>query len=123
LKIWPKFGQSKVHSYLFVKVFVVMFFNSNVFFHHVSYIESLSKILRWNHNKKCIWMLMQNLNYRRMFILKVHYYMIGVCLLNFAPYYIFLFKLTILIHKYFCQIDDFTMRLWHFKKLHFVESP
>ncbi len=43
LKIWPKFGHSKVHSYLFVKFFVVVFFNSYLFFHHVSYIESLLK--------------------------------------------------------------------------------
>jgi hypothetical protein len=31
--------------------------------------------------------------------------------------------LAILIHKYFCQIDDFTMCLWHLNRVHFVESP
>ncbi len=36
---------------------------------------------------------------------------------------LFLFKLTILIHKQFCQIDDFTMCIWHLTKVHFVESP
>jgi hypothetical protein len=49
--------------------------------------------------------------------------MIGIYLLNFTPQYIFLFKLTILIHKYFYQIDDFTMRLWHLNRVHFVERP
>jgi hypothetical protein len=39
-KLWPKFGHSKVHSYLFVQIFV-MFFNSYLIFYHVSYIESL----------------------------------------------------------------------------------
>jgi hypothetical protein len=62
LKIWPKFGHSKVHNYLFVKFFVVNFLNSYLFFHHVSYIESLLKIY-WDENKKCIWMLIQNANY------------------------------------------------------------
>jgi hypothetical protein len=55
--------------------------------------------------------------------LKVHYYIISVCLLNFTFQSIFLFNLTILIHKYFCQIDDFTMCLWHLNKIHFVENP
>jgi hypothetical protein len=36
---------------------------------------------------------------------------------------IFLFKLEILIRKHFCQIDDFTMHLWHLNKVHFVENP
>jgi len=31
LKIWPKFSHSKVHNYLFVKFFVVIFFNSFFF--------------------------------------------------------------------------------------------
>ncbi len=48
--------------------------------------------------------------------LKVHYYMFGVCLLNFTFQYIFLFKFSILIHKYFCQINDFIMCLWHFNR-------
>jgi NADH:ubiquinone oxidoreductase subunit 3 (subunit A) len=56
--------------------------------------------------------------------LKLHYYMIGIYLLNFNPQYIFLFKLAILIHKYiFYQIDDFIMHLWHLNKVHFVKSP
>jgi hypothetical protein len=36
---------------------------------------------------------------------------------------IFLFKLEILFHKYFCQIHDFTMRLWHLNRVHFAKSP
>ncbi len=28
-----------------------------------------------------------------------------------------------LIHKYFCQIDDFTMCLWHLNRVHFAKSP
>jgi hypothetical protein len=63
LKLRSKFGHSKIHNYLLVKVFIVVFFNPYIVFHHVSYIKSLYKILRWNHNKKCIWMLMQNPNY------------------------------------------------------------
>jgi hypothetical protein len=47
--------------------------------------------------------------------------MIGVCLLNFAPKEIFLFKLAILTHKYFCEIYDFTMRLWHLNRVHFAK--
>jgi hypothetical protein len=61
-------------------------------------------------------MLIQNPNHIPYVHYKVHYYMINVCLLNFT----FLFKLKILMHKYFCQIDDFTM---HLNKVHFVESP
>jgi hypothetical protein len=41
---------------------------------------------------------MQNQKIVNMFILKVQYYMIGVCLLNFTLQLIFLFKLAILIH-------------------------
>jgi hypothetical protein len=33
-----------------------------------------------------------------------------------------LIQLAILIHKYFCQIDGFTMHLWHLNRVHFVES-
>jgi hypothetical protein len=47
--------------------------------------------------------------------------MIAICLLNFTLQ-IFLFKLAILIHNFFCQIDDFTMCLWHLNRVHFVES-
>jgi hypothetical protein len=39
LKIRSKFNHSKVHSYLLVKVFVIIFFNPYLFFHHVLYIE------------------------------------------------------------------------------------
>jgi hypothetical protein len=46
--------------------------------------------------------------------------MIGVGLLNFPSQWIFLFKLEILFHKYLCQIDDFTMHLWHLKRVYFV---
>ncbi len=35
---------------------------------------------------------------------------------------IFLFKLKILIHKYFFQIDDLIMHLWHLNKIQFVKS-
>jgi hypothetical protein len=57
-----------------------------------------------------------------MLTLKVHYYMIGVCLLNFTPQYIFLFKMAILIHKYFFQIDYFIMCMWHLNRVHFAKS-
>jgi hypothetical protein len=33
-----------------------------------------------------------------------------------------LIQVEIIIHKYFCQIDDFTMHFWHFNKIHFAES-
>jgi len=46
LKIRSKSGHSKVHIYLLINFFVVMFFNLSFFFHHVSYIECLLKILR-----------------------------------------------------------------------------
>jgi hypothetical protein len=46
LKIRSKFGYSKVHNYLLVKVFIVIYFNLYLFFHHVLYIESLKKY--WN---------------------------------------------------------------------------
>jgi hypothetical protein len=36
---------------------------------------------------------------------------------------ILFFQVDILIHKYFCQIDDFTMCLWHLNKVHSIESP
>jgi hypothetical protein len=68
-------------------------------------------------------MLMQNLEYNPYAHFKSpNYYRIGVCLLNFTPQQVFLFKLTILIHKYFCQIDDFTMCLWHLNRVHFAKS-
>jgi hypothetical protein len=35
----------------------------------------------------------------------------------------FFFKLTILIYKYFCQIDDFIMCLWHLNIVHSTKSP
>jgi hypothetical protein len=41
LKIRPKFGHSKVHSYLLAKVFVIIYFNPYLFFHNVSHVESL----------------------------------------------------------------------------------
>jgi hypothetical protein len=46
-----------------------------------------------------------------------------LCLLNFSPLQIFLFKLAILIHKYLCQIEDFTMHLWHLNRIHSTKSP
>jgi len=64
-----------------------------------------------------------NLDYSHMCTSKVHYYMIGVCLLNFIPYINILIQVGILIHKYFCQIDDFTMHLWHLIRIHFAKSP
>jgi len=36
---------------------------------------------------------------------------------------IFLLKLTILIPKYFCQINDFTMHLWHLNRVNSTKSP
>jgi hypothetical protein len=49
--------------------------------------------------------------------------MIGVCLLNFTPELIFIFKLAILIHNVFGQIDDLKICLWHLNIKHFIESP
>jgi hypothetical protein len=63
LKIKPKSSHSKVHSYLLVKVFVVIFFNP-FFFPIMYHILCPYKIIFWwNHNKKFIWILMQNPNY------------------------------------------------------------
>jgi hypothetical protein len=42
-------------------------------------------------------------------LFKVRYCMLNVYLLNFIIIYIFLIKLVIIIHKYFCPIDDFTI--------------
>jgi hypothetical protein len=41
LKTWPKSDHSKIHSYLFIKIFGVIFFNSHYVFHYVSHIDSL----------------------------------------------------------------------------------
>jgi hypothetical protein len=49
--------------------------------------------------------------------------MFGVYLLNFIIMHIFLFKLPILIHSFFCHIDDFTIHLLHSNIIHYVESP
>jgi hypothetical protein len=46
LKIRPKFGHSKVHNFLLIKFFVVIFFNPYLFSYHVSYIESLKIYIR-----------------------------------------------------------------------------
>jgi hypothetical protein len=58
----PNLVIQKVHSYLFVKHFVVIFFNS-FFFSMYHILSPYKKILVRNHNKKCIWKLMQNLYY------------------------------------------------------------
>jgi len=42
--------------------------------------------------------------------------------IEFHPSINILFNLAILIRKHFCQIDDFTMRLSHLNKVHFVEN-
>ncbi len=42
-------------------------------------------------------------------LFKVHCYMLNAYLLNFIIMYIFLFKLVITIHNYFCFIDDFAI--------------
>jgi hypothetical protein len=65
---------------------------------------------------------MQNLDYSHMCTSKVHYYMISVYLLNFIPYINIFIQIDILIHKYFCQIDDFTMHLWHLTRIHSAKS-
>jgi len=57
------------------------------------------------------------------FTSKVHYYMCGVYLLNFIIMYIFLFKLAIIVHNLFFHINDFTIHLWHFNKVHFAKIP
>jgi hypothetical protein len=56
LKIKPKCGYSKVDSDLLTKIFVVIFSIHIYFFHH-------DHILNPYKNMKCIWMLMQNLDY------------------------------------------------------------
>jgi len=84
LKIRVKFSHSKVHNYLLVNLFVVNFFQSIfVFPSCIIYWVSIKKILKWNHNKKCIWMLIQNPHYNPY----VHFkspllYMVGVCLVD-----------------------------------------
>ncbi len=42
-------------------------------------------------------------------LLKVRFYMLNVYLLNFIIMHIFSIKLVIIIHKYFCLINDFTI--------------
>jgi hypothetical protein len=42
-------------------------------------------------------------------LFKVHYYMLNTYLLNFIIMYISLFKLVIIINRYFYFIDDFTI--------------
>jgi hypothetical protein len=54
--------------------------------------------------------------------MKVHDYMFGVYFLNFMIMCIFLFKLEILICKFFCHIDDFTICLWHLNRIQYVEN-
>jgi hypothetical protein len=44
-------------------------------------------------------------------LFKVYYYMLNTYLLNFIIMYIFLFKLVIIIHKFFCW-NDFTIFEW-----------
>jgi hypothetical protein len=83
LKIRSKFGHSKVHSYLLVKVLVVVFLIHICFSIMYHILSPYKNYLRSNHNKNCIWMLMWNPN---LVTLKVHYYMIGVCLLDFNLY-------------------------------------
>ncbi len=83
-KIWPKSNHSKVHSYLFIKFFAVIFL-IHIFFP--------SSIINWvpikniemKFFKKSIGMLMQNWNCSPY----VHFKsplscMVSVCLLNFA---------------------------------------
>ncbi len=87
LKIKSKFGHSKVHNYLLVKVFVVIFFNPYFFciMHHIlsplrkywDKIITKKKHLNVNAEPKLCRIHMSTL--------KVHYYMIDVCLLNFTP--------------------------------------
>jgi hypothetical protein len=50
-------------------------------------------------------------------LFKVHYYMLNAYLLKFTIMYIFLFKLVIMIHKYFC-LNIFP----YLNKVHFVKS-
>jgi hypothetical protein len=56
------------------------------------------------------------------FTLKVNYCIFGVYLLNVINMYIFVFKLTILIHKFFGHINDFTICLWDLNRVHYVKS-
>jgi len=54
--------------------------------------------------------------------MKVHDYMSCVYFLNFIIMCIFLFKLTILICKRFCHVDDFNICLWHLNRIQYVEN-
>jgi len=123
LKIWPKFSPSKVHSYSFIEVFVIIFFNSFFFFvmYHIlsPYKKYWNEIITKNAFEfECEFQIIIHMS-----TLKVQYYMIGVCLLDFSPYWVFLFKLAILIHKFFFQINGFTMCLWHLNRVHFAKCP
>ncbi len=116
-----KSNHSKICNYLLVRFFLIIFFNP--FFPIVYHkLNPYKKVLRWNHNKKCIWMLMQNPNNSPC----VHFQsplLYDWCIfIEFHPLINILIKLAILIHKYFCQIDDFTMHLWHLNRIHFVKS-
>jgi hypothetical protein len=53
-----------------------------------------------------------------MLISKVVQYTVNLYLLHLTPNFTFVFKLTILIHNYFCHINDFTIHLWHLNRGH-----
>jgi hypothetical protein len=63
LKIRPKSGHSKVHSYLLVKVFVVIFFNPYFFSIIYHILNPYKKYQKEIIIKKYIWTLMQNPDY------------------------------------------------------------
>ncbi len=68
-------------------------------------------------------MLMQNPNYSPYVHLKSSLLYDWCMFIEFPPFiYIYLFKLAILIHKYFCQINDFTMHLCHLNRVHFAKN-
>jgi hypothetical protein len=80
-----KFGHSKVHNYLFIKLFVVFFKNSyffSIMYHILSPYRKYGDEIITKNGFECSWKTQIIV---RMFTLKVHYYMIGVCLLNFSP--------------------------------------
>jgi hypothetical protein len=122
LKIRPESNHSEVHCYLLVKVFVVNFFNPFFFLIMYHILNPYKKILKWNHDQKCIWILMQNPYYTPYIHFKSSLPYDWCMFIEFHP------SIYILIqfgnhYPYFCQVDDFTMRLWHLNKVHFVKSP
>ncbi len=122
MKIRSKSNHSKFQNYLLVDIFVI-FLKARGFLDIITY-YILVRHLKMN------WYWSVHLNFHvylktiiNVFTSKIHYYTFDVYLLNFIMIYILLFKLPMLIHKTIGHIDDFTIRLWHLNKIHFVKNP